>query len=67
MLAGVAVVQSLLGLGKTVARQIPNPQRAIGHHQHFGRLLLGWIDPTTESFLRADIRPQEAGERKPNV
>jgi len=33
----------------------------------FGRLLLGWIDPTTESFLRADIRPQEAGQRKPNM
>jgi putative transposase len=33
----------------------------------FGRLLLGWIDPTTESFLRADIRPQEAGQRKSNV
>jgi transposase InsO family protein len=27
----------------------------------FGRLLLGWIDPATQSFLRADIRPQEAG------
>jgi len=33
----------------------------------FGRLLLGWIDPATESFLRADIGPQEAGQRKPNV
>jgi putative transposase len=33
----------------------------------FGRLLLGWIDPATESFLRADIRPQEAGQSKPNV
>jgi transposase InsO family protein len=29
----------------------------------FGRLLLGWIDPTTQSFLRADIRPQEAGQK----
>jgi transposase InsO family protein len=28
----------------------------------FGRLLLGWIDPTTESFLRAGDRPQEAGQ-----
>jgi putative transposase len=28
----------------------------------FGRLLLGWIEPTTASFLRADIRPQEAGQ-----
>jgi transposase InsO family protein len=28
----------------------------------FGRLLLGWIDPTTDSFLRADLRPQEAGQ-----
>jgi transposase InsO family protein len=33
----------------------------------FGRLLLGWIDPATESFLRADIRPQEAGQSEPNV
>jgi transposase InsO family protein len=33
----------------------------------FGRLLLGWIDPATESFLRADIRPQEAGQNEPNV
>jgi transposase InsO family protein len=29
----------------------------------FGRLLLGWIEPATESFLRADIRPQEAGQK----
>jgi putative transposase len=28
----------------------------------FGRLLLGWIDPATESFQRADIRPLEAGQ-----
>jgi putative transposase len=27
----------------------------------FGRLLLGWIEPATESFQRADIRPLEAG------
>ena len=33
----------------------------------FGRLLLGWIDPATESFLRADIRTQEAGQNEPNV
>ena len=33
----------------------------------FGRLLLGWIDPATESFLRAYIRPQEAGQNEPNV
>ncbi len=26
----------------------------------FGRLLLGWIDPATDSFLRAEDRPQEA-------
>ena len=26
----------------------------------FGRLLLGWIDSTTDSFLRAEDRPQEA-------
>jgi putative transposase len=28
----------------------------------FGRLLLGWIDSATESFLRAGDRPQEAGQ-----
>jgi hypothetical protein len=28
----------------------------------FGRLLLGWIEPTTQSFQRADIRPLEAGQ-----
>ena len=28
----------------------------------FGRLLLGWIEPATESFQRADIRPLEAGQ-----
>ena len=28
----------------------------------FARLLLGWIDPATESFQRADIRPLEAGQ-----
>jgi putative transposase len=28
----------------------------------FGRLLLGWINPATESFQRADIRPLEAGQ-----
>ena len=28
----------------------------------FGRLLLGWVDPTTTSFQRADIRPLEAGQ-----
>jgi putative transposase len=28
----------------------------------FGRLLLGWIDPATASFQRADIRPLEAGQ-----
>lgn len=28
----------------------------------FGRLLLGWIDPATESFHRADVRPLEAGQ-----
>jgi transposase InsO family protein len=30
------------------------------HEVWFGRLLLGWLDPTTESFQRADIRPLEA-------
>lgn len=28
----------------------------------FGRLLLGWIDPGTESFQRAEDRPLEAGQ-----
>jgi putative transposase len=28
----------------------------------FGRLLLGWVDPATQSFQRADIRPLEAGQ-----
>jgi putative transposase len=28
----------------------------------FGRLLLGWLNPATESFQRADIRPLEAGQ-----
>lgn len=28
----------------------------------FGRLLLGWIDPATESFQRAEDRPLEAGQ-----
>lgn len=28
----------------------------------FGRLLLGWIDLSAESFQRADIRPQETGQ-----
>ena len=28
----------------------------------FGRLLLGWIEPTTESFQRAEDRPLEAGQ-----
>jgi transposase InsO family protein len=28
----------------------------------FGRLLLGWLDPATESFERADVHLQEAGQ-----
>ena len=28
----------------------------------FGRLLLGWINPATESFQRAASRPLEAGQ-----
>lgn len=28
----------------------------------FGRLLLGWLDPATESFERADTAPLEAGQ-----
>src|SRR5690242_5118462 len=35
MLAGVVVIQSLLGLAKSICRQIPNPQGAIGDYQHF--------------------------------
>lgn len=33
----------------------------------FGRLLLGWLDPATESFERAEDRPLEAGNLKPNM
>ena len=33
---GVVVVQSLVGLGKTVPGQIPNTERAVGHDPHFG-------------------------------
>ena len=29
----------------------------------FARLLLGWIDPASASFLRADIRPQKNGKQ----
>lgn len=29
----------------------------------FGRLLLGWLDPATESFQRADIRPLEDSQK----
>jgi hypothetical protein len=32
----------------------------------FGRLLLGQIDPSSASFLRADIRPQKAMESDGN-
>ena len=32
----------------------------------FGRLLLGQIDPSSASFLRADIRPQKTLERHEN-
>jgi transposase InsO family protein len=32
----------------------------------FGRLLLGQIDPSSASFLRADIRPQKTVERHEN-
>ena len=28
----------------------------------FGRLLLGWLDPSTESFQRADIRPLKGSQ-----
>jgi len=38
MLAGVVIIQPLLSLGKTVSRQIPNPDRPVGHHQHPGGL-----------------------------
>src|SRR6266404_850365 len=37
MLAGVVVIQTLLGLRETIARQIPNPHGAISHHKDFGR------------------------------
>jgi transposase InsO family protein len=32
------------------------------HEVWFGRLLLGWLDPSAESFQRADIRPLEDGQ-----
>ena len=32
----------------------------------FGRLLLGWIDRTTENFQGAASRPLEAGQPKAN-
>jgi len=32
----------------------------------FGQLLLGQIDPSSASFLRADIRPQKTLERHEN-
>jgi len=36
---------------------------ANGHYEvWFGRLLLGWLDPITESFQRADIRPLEGSQ-----
>ena len=38
VLAGVVVVQPLLGLAKSVCRQIPNPHGTIGYDQHFGGL-----------------------------
>ena len=44
----------------------PNTYPPSSIHRHFeyfvwfGRLLLGWIDPATDSFLRAEDRPQEA-------
>jgi putative transposase len=34
---------------------------------YFGRLLLGWLDPATESFHRADLRPVEAGQTETHV
>ncbi len=38
MFAGVVPVQALVGLRKPVARQIPDPHRPIGGHQHSGPL-----------------------------
>lgn len=35
---GGGVVQPPVGLRKPIAGQIPNPRRAVGDHQHFGRL-----------------------------
>jgi hypothetical protein len=34
---------------------------------YFGRLLLGWLDPATESFQRAELRPLEAGQTETHV
>jgi putative transposase len=33
----------------------------------FGRLLLGWLDPATQSFQRAGDRPLKAGHQETNV
>ena len=33
------------------------------HEVWFGRLLLGWLDSSTQSFQRADIRPLEGSQR----
>ena len=46
LLARVVVVQSRLGLGKTIPLQIPNPQGAIGYDQHF----IGWRQTVALGF-----------------
>jgi putative transposase len=42
---------------------------AVGGRQEvwFGRLLLGWLDPATQSFQRAGDRPLKAGHQETNV
>jgi len=59
---GIAISSSLRGwsVGIQAAQQSLYEVR-------FSRLLLGWIDERTDSFLRADIRPQEAGQTKEKV
>jgi transposase InsO family protein len=38
------------------------PQTEGTYEVYFGGLLLGWLEPATQSFQRADIRPLEAGQ-----
>ena len=59
---GIAISSSLCGW--SVGIQATQEEL---YEVRFSRLLLGWIDERTASFLRADIRPQEAGQTKGKV